>query len=91
MDERQLLNYNKVMRTELDILAWKEYARQEGLEEGRAEGREVGLAEGREAGLAEGKAEMQREVVLKMKAKGMDEQTVAELVGLSPEDVRGIV
>lgn len=91
------------MRTELDILAWKEYARQEGLEEGRAEGREVGLAEGREAGLAEGrevglaegkaegKAEMQRELVLRMKAKGMDEQTVAELVGLSPEDVRGIV
>lgn len=95
MDERQLLNYNKVMRTELDILAWKEYARQEGLEEGRAEGREAGLAEGREAGLAEGKAEgkaeMQRELVLRMKAKGMDEQTVAELVGLSPEDVRGIV
>lgn len=83
------------MRTELDILAWKEYARQEGLEEGRAEGREVGLAEGREAGLAEGKAEgkaeMQRELVLRMKAKGMDEQTVADLVGLSPEDVRGIV
>ena len=87
MDERQLLNYNKVMRTELDILAWKEYARQEGLEEGRAEGREAGLAEGK----AEGKAEMQRELVLRMKAKGMDEQTVAELVGLSPEDVRGIV
>lgn len=83
------------MRTELDILAWKEYARQEGLEEGRAEGREVGLAEGREAGLAEGKAEgkaeMQRELVLRMKAKGMDEQTVADLVGLSPEDVREIV
>lgn len=71
MDERQLLNYNRVMRTELDILAWKDYARKEGLEEGRAEGR----------------AEVQREFALRMKAKGMDESTIAEITGLSEKEV----
>ena len=59
----------------------------EGLEEGRAEG----LAKGLEEGLAEGRAEGLAEGILlvarKMKAKGRPADEIAELTGLSPEEI----
>lgn len=62
----------------------------EGVEEGRlvglAEGREKGLAEGREKGLTEGRAEgiesQNIEHVKRLRSKGFDNQTIADMLGL---------
>ena len=93
MDIAKQTKYETYMRTELDIIAEKAYARDEGLAEGRAEG----LAEGRAAGLKEGRAEGEakgREALLeaarRMLAKGMDVATVTECTGLSKEDLATI-
>ena len=67
----------------------------EGREAGLAEGREAGLAEGREAGLAEGRAKGRAEgrlegvleVARKMKADGMDLETVCRLTGFTEEEI----
>ena len=66
------------------------FAREEGLKEGR----ESGLREGRESGLKEGlekgqKALMnsKREIALKLKATGMAPAEIAEITGLSEEDI----
>lgn len=56
----------------------------QGREEGRAEGRAEGLAEGHEKGMAEGRAEIAKT----MMAKGMDINVVAELTGLSVEEIK---
>ena len=55
----------------------------EGREEGRIEGREEGLAEGREEGIEENK----RETARKMKALGMTADVIAQVTGLSVEEV----
>ncbi len=52
--------------------------------EGMAEGR----AEGRAEGIAEGEARKTEEIAKAMLAKGMDANTIAELTGLSVEDVK---
>ena len=74
-------------------------ARQEGLEEGRAEGmaegmkkgREEGLEEGLKKGLEKGRAEGEimkaRIIALNLKQKGIDSATIAEVSGLSKEEV----
>ena len=49
--------YDHNMRTELDIIAERDYARRVAIADGRAEGRAEGLAKGRAEGLAQGKAE----------------------------------
>ncbi len=58
-----------------------------GLEKGRAEGWLEGKAEGRAEGRAEGKAEGKAEVAKTMLLRGMDEDLISELTGLSAEDV----
>ena len=57
------------------------------LRQGRAEGRAEGLAEGRVEGLAEGEAKANRENVRRMKAKGYAIHDIAEVTGLSEEDI----
>ena len=95
MDPWQQYEYDNVMRTELDIIAEKAYAREEGynegkelgLSEGRAEGREKGLAEGRAEGRAEGQAEgalkAAHDIADKMLAEGIPIETVQKVTGLS--------
>ena len=94
MNEETLRKYNAVMTTELDIIARREYARKEGLEEGMAEGRAKGLAEGRAEGRAEGlkeglekKAEAIREIARNLVSKGMPLKEIAEVTGLSQEEL----
>lgn len=55
IETREFYDHN--MRTELDIIAERDYARRVAIADGRAEGRAEGLAKGRAEGLAEGKAE----------------------------------
>ena len=82
MDIAKQTKYETYMRTELDIIAEKAYARAEGLAEGRAAGLEEGRAEGaREAAL---------ETARRMRADGLQVEVVAKYTGLSPEDLAGL-
>ncbi|MBR4390901.1 MAG: hypothetical protein IKT08_02195, partial [Bacteroidales bacterium] len=62
----------------------REEGREEGWEEGRKEGRKEGREEGRKEGREEGRHEEKMEIVLKMKAAGMDPAVIAELTGFDP-------
>ena len=62
----------------------------EGLAEGIAEGREKGIAAGREEGREEGRYEAVKELARKMLGRGLDAATVAEMTGLTTEEVRGL-
>jgi len=64
--ERQT-EYEIVMRNELDIIAEKNYAREEGRSEGRAE--------------------VHKEVAAKLLAKGLNVSEIAEITGLSKEEI----
>jgi predicted transposase/invertase (TIGR01784 family) len=50
-------------------------------------GRETGRMEGRKEGEERGRKEEKREMARAMLAKGMDRATVAEISGLSEEDL----
>ncbi len=63
--------YDSTMRTELDIIAEKAYAREEGLEEGRAEGR----------------AEERERVAKKLLEEGLDHGIICRSTGLTPEQL----
>lgn len=58
----------------------------EGKAEGLAEGKAEGLAEGKAEGLAEGKAE----IALQMKLKGLETSLIAEVTGLSVEEIENL-
>ncbi len=55
--------------------------------EGRAEGLAEGRAEGRAEGLAEGRLEVNLDHARKMKAMGMSVQDIADITGLSQEQI----
>ena len=59
----------------------------EGMEKGLAEGMEKGMAEGMEKGLAEGMEKAHYETARKMKAKGFDSKEIAELTGLTEQEI----
>ena len=56
----------------------------QGYDQGEADGLEKGEAIGKAIGLAEGEAKAVRELAMKMKADGMDDETVFRLTGLRP-------
>lgn len=60
----------------------------EGREEGREEGIKEGIKEGREEGIKEGIEEGKLEIARNMKLKGFDIQTISEITGLMPEEIR---
>ncbi len=86
------LKYEHDMITERDYTDILDTCRAEGLAEGeakgRAEGKIEGLAEGEAKGKAEGLAEGKMEVARAMKAKGLGMALIAELTGLSEEEIR---
>ena len=65
--------------------------RKEGLAKGRkeglAEGRKEGLAKGRKEGLAEGQKEAKFRIARSMKEKGFQAKDIAEITGLTPDEV----
>ena len=85
------LKYEHDMMTERDYTDILDTCRAEGLAEGeakgRAEGKIEGLAEGEAKGKAEGLAEGKMEVARAMKAKGLGMALIAELTGLSEEEI----
>ncbi len=78
-DEDKLIKYDKDMYDERRLKSEMNTAKRIGYEDGHKEGRADGLAEGR----AEGRAE----VALRMLDSGMDISQIAQLTGLSIEEV----
>jgi len=68
------------------IASYKRTGFEAGLEEGRA----AGMAEGKAAGMAEGKAEAARETAIKMKARNLPVKDIADMTGLSLEEIMSI-
>ena len=91
-DER--LKYDEALRKYRDTISVFEGARMEGLMEGRMEGRKEGRKEGLMEGRMEGRMEGQRsekmENARKMKTYGLALDMIAEITGLSIEEVRGL-
>ena len=97
--QRILFAMDKAEKHERDRISFfaaeKEDARAEGMAEGRAEGMAEGMAEGRAEGMAEGVAkgmekgiaEAKAEDAKKMIAKGCDNAFIAEITGLSVEQI----
>ena len=75
------------MTEDRDITNAINTARKEAKEEGMAEGLEKGMAEGMEKGLAEGMEKAHYETARKMKAKGFDSKEIAELTGLTEQEI----
>ena len=67
--------YDKDMTTALDIIAQKDFAREEGLAEGLNKGREVG------------RSERDRELARRMLDLGYSAEAVITVTGLSREDI----
>jgi predicted transposase/invertase (TIGR01784 family) len=74
------------LETDIRFLQGKEKGMKEGIEKGMELGKEEGRQEGRE----EGRAERDIEVALNGLAKGVDEQTIADLTGLSLAQIRAL-
>ncbi|MDR3199312.1 MAG: hypothetical protein LBU34_15700, partial [Planctomycetaceae bacterium] len=58
-----------------------------GKTEGKAEGLKEGMELGEAKGLKEGKAEEKTEIARKLKQRGIDHETIAEITGLSIADI----
>lgn len=84
MTIEQQTEYERIMRTELDIIAEKNYARETGLAEGRAEGLAEGLAEGEASMLAKVKA------AISMLKEGSSVEIVSSKTGLSKTDIEAL-
>ena len=78
------------MTTERDLRNQMAWARKEAIEEGLAEGRERGMAEGRAEGRAEGITQARYEMAEKLIDKGMGIADIADVTGISPEEIRNL-
>ena len=78
----QDLAYERSMKVYLDTFNQ--------IEGGRILGHQEGLVEGERRGLAKGEAKARLETARKMKAKGLDVETIAEVTGLSLKEVEQI-
>ena len=87
-DER--LKYDEALRKYRDTISVFEGVRMDGLMEGRMEGRKEGRKEGRMEGLMEGQRSEKMENARKMKTYGLALDMIAEITGLSIEEVRGL-
>lgn len=65
-----------------------ELGKQLGLEEGKELGKQLGLEEGKELGKQEGLEEGKRETARRMLSKGMTAELVAEVTGLSVDQIK---
>ena len=65
--------------------------REEGLKEGLKEGIEKGKKEGLEEGLEKGKLEEKKETIIKGNKKGLSNDILSDLTGLSIKDIDEIL
>ena len=93
--EGVLTDFLKKYGTEIVEMLFKELTREEDLEISRLDGYDAGLKEGEksgftkgeQSGLARGAAQKEREIAKSMKAKGLEAAMIAEITGLTPEEV----
>ena len=64
--------------------------RSEGVSEGEVRGRKVGLVEGKGRGLVKGREAERQNIARSLLEKGMSEAEVAEVTGLTPEEVAAL-
>lgn len=86
LDDRVILQDNIITARGEGKLEGRAEGRAEGLEEGRAEG----LEEGRAEGLEEGRTATNLDHARKMKSMGMDIKMIAEITGLSEEEIEKV-
>ena len=67
-----------------------EQGREEGMKKGRAEGLEKGLKKGRAEGRAEGEKQKALSIAKAMLQRGLDIQMIAELSGLTAEEIQSL-
>ena len=82
----QTANRNREVRSIMTLAEEMENREHFAREEGLREGRESGLREGRESGLKEA----QERIALKLKASGMELSEIAEVTGLSEEEIENL-
>jgi len=90
LSKEERMRYDESIKVYRDHLATIAYAKTEGKEEGRAEGRAEGLAEGRAEGLAEGRAEAMLDTARNLLAKGFAPDVIADVTGLSIEEINAL-
>jgi predicted transposase/invertase (TIGR01784 family) len=91
-EERRV--YDKFVRDRTDDntiieTAWME-GEESGVKKGRKEGLAKGRAEGLKEGMAEGEAKEKRKTAHALKSKGFDAKTIAEITGLSIQEVESL-
>ena len=98
----EVINYDDVERELYDRYwdavsveaTWKGIGRREGekagLEQGLRQGIEQGVEQGREEGIQQGEANAKRQLALKMLAKNFAPNLVAEITGLTEEEVQSL-
>ncbi len=80
----------KIRQAQDDTIREESFAegRAEGLAEGEAKGREEGDAKGREEGRYDPRTEANRETARKMLARGMGIEDIADMTGLTPDEIK---
>lgn len=91
----RLLNADEEVQQLADAEDWARYDYNSAMSEMKQKGLEAGLAEGKAKGLAEGKAEGEKKANLKiaqkMLEKKMDINLIAELTGLTEEEIKSLL
>ena len=95
----RLLNADEEVQQLADAEDWARYdynsamseMKQKGLEAGLAEGKAKGLAEGKAEGKAEGEKKANLKIAQKMLEKKMDINLIAELTGLTEEEIKSLL
>ncbi len=64
---------------------------EQGIEKGIEKGREVGLEEGIEQGIEKGREDALRRTALAMLARGIDPVLIAEVTGLSADELNALL
>ena len=86
MNRAERLKYDEALKKYRDTISVLEGARMEG----RMEGREEGRMEGREEGREEGRTETMMANARKMKAYGLAWDMIAEITGLTIDEVKDL-
>ena len=83
----QVRSYEKSLKYYRDMKNSLDTAFDEGKQEGKQEGKAEGRREGKEEGKKEGMKERDREIVIHAFQQGFDIKMIADLTGLSVEEV----
>lgn len=98
-DQAEIARYSESERRQYEEskkVFWDNYsvlktATEKGLREGLEKGRREGMEEGRREGMREGVLQEKSETVQRMLSKGFSVEDIAEIAGLTIEEVRKLV